>query len=339
MTALTAVAQVQFRTAELQRLASILSLDTSMLAEGYSHPTANGCSLTVRVSGQTVNHIGLQLFSDEMRSVANSPILDFLERYFLQLRFPSAVKSASNMIRDDEFRFLSGTMASISNLRPTDNFSYSYDNHRYVATWSRADKTLLSVSFPVEYELISGENKIEAEDNLMADIQKTAVGQRKDNTTQEDSYINESFSSRLYYSKGGLIADSRHPAETVANMMLSTNALGSYDISMTQISYGFKKKTFRVPLRQWIAFCQDSGCQLYFGIENYGSNGEVNAVVMAVNHAENYNHVLTFSVPTDIIDSRQGTIEARLYPYVPTHNVENMFAAYRKSSSKSFVSR
>ena len=339
MTALTAMSQVHFRTAELQRLSDVLSLDTATLTEGYSHPTADGRTLTVHVDGQTVDHIGLQLFSDELRTLSNSPILDFLERYFLQLRFPPTVKSASNMIRDDEFRFLSGTMATISDLRSTDDFSYSYDNHRYVATWSRKGNTILSVSFPVEYELISGENKIEAEDNLMADIQKTAIGQRKDNASQDGQYINDRFSSRLYYSKNRLIADSRHPAETVANMMLSTNSLGSYDIRMTQISYGFRKKTFLVPLRQWIAYCQDNGCQLYFGIENFGSNGEVNAVVMAVNNAENYNHVLTFSVPADIIESRQGTIEARLYPYVPTHNVENMFAAFRKSSTKSIVSQ
>ena len=339
LTTITATAQVQYRTKELQRLAKVIMLDTPMLTEGYSHPTANGYTLTVHQEKQTIDHIGLQLFSDELRAMGSSPIFDFLERYFLQLKYPPTVKTASNMIRDDEFRFITGSMAIIDDIRTTDGFTYSYDNHRYTATWNRENNTLLSVSFPVEYELISGENKIEAEENLLSDVQKAIVKQQTDDALQNDHYINEHFVNRLYFNKGKLIVDGRHPAETAANMMLSTNTQGNYEINMTQISYGFRKKTFQVPLRQWIAFCQNSGCQLFFGIESFGKNDEVNAVVLAVNQAENYNHVLTISIQPNVIDSNQGVIEARLYPYVPMHNVQNMFASYRKSNPKTFVSR
>ena len=94
-----------------------------------------------------------------------------------------------------------------------------------------------------------------------------------------------------------------------------------------------------MPLRQWIAYCTASGCQLYYGTEGLGPKGEVQAVVLAVNQAENYNHVLTVSIPASVIGQRQGQVEARLYAFVPTHNVTNMFANYRKSNPKSVVSR
>jgi hypothetical protein len=68
-------------------------------------------------------------------------------------------------------------------------------------------------------------------------------------------------------------------------------------------------------------------------------DGKIECVVMAVNDAENYNHVMTVQVPSDILEAKSGKIEARLYPYVPTHNVLNMFAAYRKSNPKTFVSK
>ena len=340
MVVLTAMAQPRFRTTELRRLANVLALDAITLPEGYSHPTAKGLSLTAHVKEQTIDHIGLQLFNDELRTTAGSPIFDFLERYFLQLKYPPTVKTASNMIRDDEFRFVTGSMAVIDQLRPTDDFTFSNDNHRYTATWSREGRILLSVSFPVEYELISGENKIEAEENLQADVQQTALPTfLPDDSQRDDHYINDCFSNRLYYQKGRLIANSQHPIETAANMMLSIHAKGRYDISLTQISYGFQKKAFQVPFHQWIAFCRNNGCQLYFGVENIGSEGEVNAVVLAVNGAENYNHVLTVTIPAEVIGRRQGVIEARLYPYVPMHNVQNMFANYRKSNPKTFVSR
>lgn len=245
------------------------------------------------------------------------------------------------MLRDDQFRFLKGNLSSIGEIRPTDDFAFNNDNHRYTATWNREGQVLLSVSFPVEYELISGENKIEAEDNLLSDIKKARVSHRSPLTTHpsESTYINGCFSNRLYYQQGKLISSSNHPAETLANMMLSCQARGQYDINVTQISYGFQKKIFQVPLRQWIAFCQNSGCQLYFGVEDINEQGDISAVVLAVNQAENYNHVLTISTNTEVIDARKGVIETRLYPYVPAHNVLNMFADYRKSNPKTIVKR
>lgn len=334
----SATAQVKFLTSELQRLASTLNIDASSLPDGFSHPTAKGLHLTVRVEENTVEHIGLLLFSDDIRSVGNSPIFDFLERYFLLLKYPPSVKTANLMMRDDQFQFLNGSLNTIDDLRPTDGFSYNYDKHRYTATWDRDGQTLLSVSFPVEYELISGENKIEAEENLQRAVRKAVVRKQQDNRQQNDTYL-DLFSNRLYFAGDQLIASSQHPAETAANMMLSTNTPGNYSLSITQISYGFKRKVFDVPLRQWIAFCQNNGCELYYGVENVEASGNVSAVVLAVNESENYNHVLTVTIPADIIDHRQGTLKARLYPYIPTHNVMNMFAGYRKSNPKNYISR
>ena len=332
-------ADSQFRTSELQRLATVLSLNTSLLPEGYSHPEAKGLVLTVHLNGNTIDHIGLQIFSDDIRHIGDSPIFDFLERYFLQLKYPPTVKTATHMLRDDSFRFVTGSIATIDQLLITDDFSFQYDNHHYTAVWKRDGQDLLTVSFPVEYELISGENKMEAEENLMTDIMKVSVKNQRDDAQQNSSYISDDFTNRLYFQKGQLVFNNRHLAETSANMMLSTNIKGNFSLNMAQISYGFKKKVFQVPLRQWISFCQKTGCELYFGVDNIDAKSGVSAVVLAVNKAENYNHVLTVTIPTELFDSCQGVIEARLYPYVPMHNVKNMFANYRKSNPKNIVSR
>lgn len=337
---LPASARSTFRTAELERLAKELALDIEALPDGYSHPTANGVRLTVHQTEQTIDHIGLYLFTEELRSMGKSPVFDFLERYFLQLKYPPRSKSMSNMIRDDQFKFLSGTLKSVDNILLTDGFSYNYDNHSYQATWNRKDSTLLSVSFPVEYELISGENKIEAEDNLLSDIRSTkVVVPTVKPIVKKDHYLSKNFTNRLYLSKGELVLSEKHLLESAANMMLSLQTDGDFTISITQLSYGFKKTVFEVPLKQWIAFCQDHSCELYFGVEKLSDHNEVECVVIAVNTAENYNHVLTAKISSDILEPKSGTIEARLYPYVPTHNVLNMFATYRKSNPKTFVSK
>ena len=340
LSVLTTAAKPSFRTSELARLAQTLAIDTEALPDGYSHPTINGIRLTVHKNGQTTDHIGIYLFSEETRQTGKTPIFDFLERYFLQLKYPPQHKSMSNMTRDDLFTFLAGSLETVDDLLVTDDFGYSYDDHRYQATWQRNGNILLSVAFPVEYELISGENKIEAEDNLQADISKTTVAVPSDKPkVKSDHYLSEHITNRIYLAEGELIASARHPIESCANMMLSLQAKGDYTVSITQLSYGFKKTTFEVPLRQWIAFCQNQGCKLFFGPEKLTDNGDVEGVVIAVNKAENYNHVLTVTIPSDFLDVGKGTIQARLYPYIPTHNVLNMFAAYKKSNPKTFVTK
>lgn len=331
---LNAFGQISYRTAELKRLASVMSIDVSALKEGYNLLSFNNRPLVVIIKNNAVSHIGWQLFSKEARESGNAPVLDFLERYFLQLNYPPKDMSARQMLSDDQFRFLKGSLSTVSDIQPTDAFGFSYDKRKYVATWNRNGQPMLSVSFPVEYELISGENKIEAENNLMADIKNTKMDNVKPRQAYDVHYINDKFSNKIYKKKGELLFSERHPAETVSNMLLSMDAKGEYTINMTQLSYGFRKVVFDVPLRQWIAFCQNNGCQLYVGIEDINADGDVSAVVIAVNEAENYNHVLTVTIPSESIQAQKGTLEARLYPYVPTHNVLSLFATYKKSNPK-----
>lgn len=336
------MAQVSYRTSELKRLASVLSLDETTIASNGSHYlTAANKPIVVRVSDGIVNHIGIRLFSDEMRSLEKSPILDFLERYFLQLSYPPKSVTAANMVRDDQFRFLQGSLASVSCLQPTDGFSYSFDQNQYVAVWTRNGSALLEVSFPVEYELISGENKIEAENNIIADIQKATIAKDTvdEKNNRSDFYLVPDLSSKLYFDKGQLIINGLLQEQSSANLMLTTAVEGDYRLAMTQVSYGFKKTTAEVPLGQWISFCKNSGCQLYFGIDHVEQNGTVCGVVLAVNQTENYNHVMTVKVPMSLYDMRKGTIEAWLYPYIPTHNVRDMFAKFKSTNRKEISNR
>lgn len=339
---IVSLSQPTYRTQELKRLATVLSVDAKLLKEGDNYLVVKNQQIVVRVKDDEVEHIGFRLFPNDIRSIDKSPVFDFLERYFLQLTYPPVVKTSSMMLRDDQFKFVKGSLATVRQIQPSDAFSYNYDRYRYVVTWSREGKTLLAASFPVEYELMSGENKIEAENLLMTDVLNTPIHEENDiiSEIRNDTYITEAFSNRLYFINGEIFCHPDHPAESAANMMLTPNTPGLFQLHITQRMYGFKKTDFEVPLRQWISFCQDHGCKLYFGIENIQAQGTIEAVVIAVNKAENYNHVLSVSIPSKVVGERKGTIEAQLYPYVPTHNVMNLFSnVYKKSNKKTFLNK
>lgn len=339
--ALSATSQTAFRTSELQRLASTLRIDVSKLHEGYNYLTADRTPLTVHLQNDLLDHIGLSLFSPEMRQMSQTPVFDFLERYFLQLNYPPSEKTAAMMVRDDEFRFEKGTLQTVGELLPTDAFNYRFDSHRYVVSWSRNDSLLLVVSFPVEYQLMSGNSKIDAENRILEDISQTAIVHTPDDlkTQLYEHYMVKTCTNRIYAVEGSLVADAHHPAETVANMMLSTEMKGSVRLRVTQVEYGFRTSTVEVDLKQWITYCRNTHCQLYYGVDSFGDSGSVNAVVLAVNTEENYNHVLTVTVPADVIATQKGTVEARLYSYVPTQNIRSLFGAYQKSNPKTFVTK
>jgi hypothetical protein len=340
--AMLSVAQVRYRTSELQRLASVLSLNGPAIAnDGIHYQTVDGKPVVVRVTNGTVSHIGIRLFGEQIRALDKSPILDFLERYFLQLWYPPKSMSASAMVRDDQFRFLQGSLATVSTLQPTDGFSYTFDQNNYVAVWTRHGSDILKVSFPVEYELISGENKIEAENNIMDDIRKIATVRESvyEQKSTPNFYMIPELSSRLYFDKGRLVVSGLKQEQSAANLMLTTAVEGDYRLQMTQVSYGFKKTVAEVPLGQWITFCKCSGCQLYFGIDRIEPDGTVCGIVLAVNQAENYNHVMTVRIPMSLYDQRRGTVEAWLYPYIPTHNVRDMFAKFKSTNRKEISNR
>ena len=225
----TTMAQVTYRTAELERLSSVLGINSTVLpADGYCYQTVKGRQIVIGVKARVVSHIGLQLFNEDVRRLDRSPIFDFLERYFLQLNYPPVSTTTNNMVRDDQFRFLRGSLATVSEIKPKDSFGYSLEQNTYTATWKRNDRDILQVSFPAEYELISGENKKEAEENIAADILQTeaVIDTVRESELPAAFYLLPEISARLYFRKGRLTVSSSRQEQSAANMMLTTATMG-----------------------------------------------------------------------------------------------------------------
>ena len=332
-------AQSRFRTAELQRLAAAIPLSPVLPSDGNHQVEQNGLRLSLTVNQQTISHIGIQLFADEVRTKGNACITRFLERYFLSLKFPPDGKSAAKLMREDDFRILCGTFECIDELRPTDDFGYTFANRRYTATWSRGRKTLLSVAFPARYELLSGENKIEAEENLPADVQAAIVDTLQADELRNDSYLSPDLTNRLYLKDSALIADRQYPIESAANMMLSQRLADPYMLNVTHLRYGNQKVQIELPLRQWIAYCRNNGCKLYFGVKDTDRLGTINATLLAVNEPLGYHHLLTVSIPVDAIGQQQGVLTATLHSFIPIHNVRSLFGTNPKRTSQKHISQ
>ena len=54
-------------------------------------------------------------------------------------------------------------------------------------------------------------------------------------------------------------------------------------------------------------------------------DGAVTGTLFIYNEPLGYNHVLSFSFPTTLLSGSGGRVEARLYAYIPLHNVTEKF--------------
>ena len=347
-----APAKVTFRTAELKRLASVLSIPSDSMKQGYNCFSPNGNAIVVHIDENAIaDHIGLSLFPEPMKKIGNRVVMEFIERYMLQLQFPPSPKTAAMMLRDDDVKFTKGTVATIRQLLPTDQFNLSCELMKYTATWQREGKTLLSLTFPAEFELLRGMNFIEAQQLFEGESRK-AVGTVKQDMPADKQlmkatgiehcylleggyYLNQKLNANRYYiedAKGRLLPllSEDHPVESVANLMLCQDIAQQRKLHITERLYGYEEKDFHLSLSQWIAFCRNEHCELYFGVQTLTPTS-VKATVIAVNTTENYNHMLTLDIPFTTISNPSATIEAQLNCYLPTHNIRNLFG---KDNSK-----
>lgn len=345
-------AKATFRTAELKRLAELLSISADSIQQGYNRFSPKGTAIIVHADENGIaDHVGLSLFPESMKKVGNRVVMEFIERYLLQLQYPPATKTAAMMLRDDNVKFTKGSLATVDQLSHSDQFNLSCELMKYTATWQREGKTLLSITFPAEFELLRGMNFIEAQ-HLFEGESRKAVGAAKQGTPpgkqqmkptdiencyllEGGYYLNPKLNANRYYienSKGALLPllSEDHPVESIANLMLCQDIARQRKLHITERLYGYEQKDFHLGLSQWIAFCRSEQCELYFGVQQL-TPSSVKATVIAVNTTENYNHMLTLVIPFSAISNPAATIEAQLNCYLPTHNIRNLFG---KDNSK-----
>lgn len=345
---LTAESAVKYRTPELKRLAQIVGVDEKALIPGTNHI---GNYTLILDDSMTVRNVGLNLFSEEVKQMGNRQVLDFVERYFLQLAHPAPNSSADLMIKSDGIIFQKGKWQDIKKITSSMPFNLSYHLMRYTVSWSAKDVNL-SFSFPGKYQLISGENLIEAESNLPQDILQTVILNRSNMTEGEmkpssskDFFVKkgtwlytESLNGDTYFKKlanGEFepVVDPAYIKESVSDILLCPDAAEPFLLDVTMHCYGFKDVTFSVPVSRWISYCIQKGCTMYCGVESVTNDG-VKATLLAVNQELNFNHLLSVNVPLETIELGKGTIKADLHAFIPTHNIINLKGKYKKSKKR-----
>ncbi len=298
-----------------------------------------------------VDHVGIKLFDRDLVHRYPTFVYHFIERYFLELLLLPSENEIYTKLRMEKVK-ISSDIYSLHSFkkdlqRIISDFSKDYslyimcNNNRYTVSCMRNERVLVEVDFPVRYELLSGNTKLEAENSvymaLMAQqvkeympLSERELFEYNDSLfcANEDYYLAETIVSTAFYKKE---KDEFLPVFSSSMMMESVYNLfnSSYDwgvnVEITQNLYGGKKISYILPLKKLIDFCTDQHCIVYSGVQKVEKT-EITGVLMAVNMELGYQHLMQFSLPKDLLNApKDHEVKIKMYSYIPIHNVSSLF--------------
>ncbi len=331
-----------FSTLKLKAMASSLSLpglDTLSIGV-HSHFSYKERPLSVRVNRwNEVDHIGLKLFDSSLKGDRLFSIYDFIERYLLELDLTKGTEQAIRLGLN-RISFQIGDSDTVFYFDGTEEFSYTLTAFRTChAEWKRMGQTILSMTFDLDYQMLSGCDIVELEQNYLKRLKCYEALQPNDfhdftfpkderfHIVQGTTFMLDAIRNDLYFKKGetwALFSDTLKPVQSISNTMISRNVIGDYDLSVTFDLYGYKVEQTIVKLDNWLGLCEEEGCIAYFGLKEKLIDGYTGTVFM-VNENLGYMHMLSVKFPMDTLRKKKGDIDGRMFVYVPLHNVSERF--------------
>lgn len=338
----------------LVRMSDVLqmraTLDTLQNGVYVAWQTYKGKPLTVIVNDKEVEHIGYTIFSDEIRRAAPISVLNFLERYALELSLPlQGIKTVERRMFEDEVRFSVGGIEVLSELWEKKDLCFSLKSEHdrfYKATWTLYGNVLCSLSFPKSYNLLHGMDLVESQRRLAEELRlasSSVLGEEMHVDAQHlvkmfepncfllkgDSIYLASLNNDTYYIKGEdnkfhLLFSEKHPLKSFSNLLTTNSIENDIQAMIKLVLYDFKNEIIRVPLVNMLNYFRNKGCRAYFGVIQSDKQYHT-AELLLLNEQEGYCHVIKLAFNTSHVSSRAGIISGRMNCYVPVPKIKFLF--------------
>lgn len=279
-----------------------------------------------------IEHIGLRLFSKEIRETMPSPVYDFLERYLLELNITQG-EEHSRLLFTNNVSFLVGQPSTALTIDSSCAFSNEQiDFYHYRSTWTKEGKEILKVVFPMSWKMMSGCSLSELETGFEKRLLRHKVTKVVPLPIKGTYIISPVIKNDLYLENGDDDGEERkyvfsvkQRSRSVANLMLAEDLPVDVTLRVVIDRYDYITDTLSVSLHTFQNFCiVKEGCKPYFGLKNRSGN-ITKGVLMLANKNGGFMHMLSVSIDDSVLENGKGVIEGRLMPYIPLHNVKKEF--------------
>ena len=292
----------------------------------------------------------MKLFSSEQRQAAGKlqiVVMDFLERYFAQQKRLDPV-TRQTRLADDKVYFRCGSITDLDQVNDTMPFSINLIDRHYEVEWVKNQHPYIKVVFPAQFDLLLGMKQEEAQlrfKELLTDSCQREVKPEipcsfcltKDSICkyQSERFELEDMTNAVYYYPNDSLPvfDDAHLDYSAANLFLGHILNTDHRLFVEQSVYGMKSVKYFITLNQWLNYCIDMNLKLFFGVEEYRQDGLI-AIVIAQSREFGFNHLLSLVIPDKFVTDKNCILKARLIPYIPIHNVKELFSKESKNRKK-----
>lgn len=309
--------------------------------------------ISMLVGCLTLSAQGLKLFSPELHDAAGyhqRVVMDFLERYFGNELPNQRQTTREHKMADDKVYFRKGTILDLQQVSDTMPFSISLIDRYYEVEWKKQEVPFVKIVFPAQYDLLMGMQQEEAQQKLQeailgAPLRKSVLNIPAELQSKEDGiYMSkkemfelESLNDAIYYNKVreeySPVFSSQYIDYSVANLLHGLIPDVDYRMYIEQSVYGMKTINYTLMLSQWLNYCSQLGMKIFFGIEEKRGDG-VLAIVIAQCKELGFNHLLSIVIPDKFVNDQNVVLKVRLTPYIPTHNVKDLYMKETLSHKK-----
>lgn len=321
---------------------STLAAVDTLVGEMYGMP------VHARVdSSFVVRHIGFRLFHPQVTLLVDSRVCDFLERYFLEL-YLWKESPVQQRIADDGVAFDAGFLYDIEKVTPDLPFTLDRQGDKfYVAQWMLNGGTLLSIRFPISFELLTGMPLVEIEQTVFQDVLSTPMDTSAFLLAKEMMQVEDGVfapvDSRFYYipvvndrlycrqTADGFVPifEEDQPVYSAANLFQIPH-LRDYPLVVRQRLYGFKNTEYRIPLSMWVNYCRARKMNCYFALEEEYEDGSMLVLVIEEDKDLGCNHLLSILIPAHFV-TEEVEFQVKMNAYIPIHNLTDLY--YEKRST------
>ena len=296
----------------------------------------------------SVSSQDLKLFSLEVKEAASKTqvvVMNYLERYFSELPNTKQTTIQTKMA-DDKVYFRKGKPSDLYQVADTMPFSINLLDRYYEVNWMKADNPFVTIVFPAQYDLLLGAQKDDAtkkfKDAILAAPQRTIDLKTPPDLqqlngalykTKGDTLELASLSDAQYYNKVHEdyhpVFDNSHLDYSAANLFHGLIPDVDYRMYVEQSVYGMTTINYSIKFSQWLNYCAEWGLKVFFAVEEEREDG-ILALVIAQSKELGYHHLLSVVIPDKFVTDKNAVLKVRLTPYIPTHNVKDL---YQKQSS------
>ena len=346
----------EYASNKLQQIAKFSGISEIIdtIPDGFYNGMLSYCDrpLVVCVNNHIIEHIGYSLFTDSIRCAINSPAINFIERYSLELSLPiDTVWTRKTRMDIDNVKFRKGNIDFFKQI-PNDSiysFMTSTKDRKYILKWNKGKKVCCELEFPMHYDLIGGRERIELENSLRKEIERDSCcpmpikevsldlmeidSLENYYVLRGDVFYSKGLSSNTYYSleKDSIVRpyyDSFHIVETLSNLFSIANYPNKYNFNIKWQRYGLKNEEFSIPVSAWVKYCINQGCKPYFGIIKVNNNCTLSGSLIMYNSQMAYLHAMKICFDFSTLDRMEGTIDAELTCYIMTSKIKKLFKEY-----------